>query len=102
MKRIVLVLAMFLGASAQATATEAPTAELGRQLFHSSELGESGKSCATCHPGGKGLEGIGAYTDDQLREMINVCIRDALKGEPLGEQSQELASMLLYLRSQKP
>lgn len=90
------LLVMMAGVS---LAVEVPTVATGRQLFESPVLGSSGKSCATCHPGGKGLEEISAYSDTQLREMINFCIRDALQGKMLADGTQELDSILLYLRS---
>lgn len=82
-----------------ASATEAPNVELGRTLFHATSLGTNGKSCASCHPDGKGLEEIEAYDPPTLREMINFCIRDALKGAMLAADSQELQAMERYLRS---
>lgn len=82
-----------------ATATEGPTVAMGEILFTSTTLGSNGKSCSSCHPGGKGLAEIGAYDDATLREMINFCIRDALKGKMFALESQELDSMLLYLRT---
>lgn len=97
--RVWLIAAVVLGSAAWSWATGAPSVELGRQLFESLELGRAGKSCATCHPGGKGLEEIGAYDDRQLKEMINFCIRDALKGRPIDSGSMELESMLLYIRT---
>ncbi|HAD03274.1 MAG: hypothetical protein A2005_04325 [Desulfuromonadales bacterium GWC2_61_20] len=73
--------------------------ELGQRLFESTALGATGKSCASCHPGGKGLQETGSYDDGQLREMINFCIRDALKGKPLTTGSQELEALYAYVRS---
>jgi len=92
---VLLLVALPLGARA----TESPNAQLGRQLFESTQLGSNGKSCSVCHPGGKGLEEISAYDDPTLKEMINFCIRDALKGTMLDLQSQELEAMLAYLRT---
>lgn len=80
-------------------ATEGPTAAMGQTLFTSVALGSNDKSCASCHPDGKGLDEIGAYDDQMLKEMINFCIRDALKGKMFALESQELDSMLLYLRT---
>lgn len=71
---------------------------LGKQLFESTALGTSGGSCAGCHPEGKGLREIGQYSAEQLREMINFCIRDALKGKILAEGSQELDALYNYVR----
>jgi mono/diheme cytochrome c family protein len=82
-----------------AAATEGPTAEMGQMLFESAALGSNGKSCASCHPDGKGLDELGAYDDPMLKEMINFCIRDALAGRMFALESQELDSMLLYLRT---
>ncbi len=100
MRRFVLPITILLLAIAfSAAAIESPNRELGEKLFNWEALGSNGKSCSTCHPGGKGLEEIGAYDDGMLMEMINFCIRDALKGEMLTPDSQELESMLIYLRS---
>ncbi len=73
--------------------------EQGKRLFATTELGKAGKSCASCHPHGKGLEEIDAYDDGMLKEMINFCIRDALKGPMLQLDSRELEAMRVYLRS---
>ncbi|BCR04840.1 c-type cytochrome [Desulfuromonas versatilis] len=98
-KSILLSAAMLLAAASWSWAVESPNVELGKKLYEWQGLGSNGKSCSSCHPGGKGLEEISAYDDGMLMEMINFCIRDALKGEMLAPQSQELESMLLYLRS---
>jgi mono/diheme cytochrome c family protein len=88
--------------AAAAVATEGPTVAMGQTLFESTTLGSNGKSCASCHPAGKGLAEIDAYDDPMLKEMINFCIRDALKGKMFALESQELDSMLLYLRTLPP
>lgn len=93
-----LALATPLGISTS-SAMEKPNLSMGEQLFSATELGENGKSCASCHPEGKGLEELAAYDDDMLREMINFCIRDAQQGMMLPIDSQEIESMLIYLRS---
>jgi len=87
-----------------ARGVEGPNESLGKKLFESTQLGTNGRSCAVCHPTGKGLEEIGAYSDQQLKEMINFCIRDALKGRMFDLESTELSSMLFYVRgfSEKP
>ena len=85
-----------------AVAFEGPSQEIGKALFNSTTLGSNHKSCQQCHPNGKGLQEIGAYNDGQLREMINFCIRDALKGKMLDPDSQEISSLLLYVRSLAP
>ncbi|PLX82139.1 MAG: cytochrome C [Desulfuromonas sp.] len=83
----------------QTSATETPNLELGKTLFHATSLGTNGKSCASCHPDGEGLHEIEAYDEEMLREMVNFCIRDALKGKMLPLDSQEIVSMERYLRT---
>ena len=87
--------------SLPAWGTEGPSAELGKQLFEAHSLGASGRSCATCHANGKGLDKLDVYDDAGLKKMINYCIEKALKGKPFPMDSQELDSLLLYLRSLK-
>jgi len=100
MRRIpLLTLLCLLAWTGTVSAVEAPTADLGKTLFESARLGSNGKSCSSCHPDGKGLEEISAYDDGQLKEMINFCIRDALKGRMFASDAQELDAMLAYLRS---
>jgi len=82
-----------------AAAVEGPNEQLGRTLFESTQLGSNGKSCATCHGEGKGLKELAGYSDTELKEMINFCIRDALKGRMFDLESTELTSMFLYLRT---
>lgn len=98
--RIVLtaVSCLFLVASLS-FAVEGPSLEVGKTLFEATTLGSNGNSCATCHPAGKGLKEIAAYDDGMLKEMINFCIRDALKGTMLSPDAQELEALLRYLRS---
>ena len=76
-----------------------PSLERGRQLFASEKLGTSGKSCATCHPGGKKLEGVGASADEELAAIINRCIAGPLKGKKLDPESVDMKSLVLYLKS---
>ncbi|TYO99727.1 di-heme cytochrome c peroxidase [Geothermobacter ehrlichii] len=92
-----LLAALFLPSGG--AAIETPNRALGERLFSSTALSTNGRSCAGCHANGKGLQEIAAYDDPMLREMINFCIRDALKGEMLPADSQELESLLLYLRT---
>ena len=82
-------------------ATEVPTVALGDKLFHAENLGTNGRSCASCHPDGKGLDEIDAYDDGMLKEMVNFCIRDAMKGKMMDLESTEIESFRLYLRSLK-
>lgn len=75
------------------------SSERGKELFGSPELGTNGRSCATCHPGGKGLEEAGEFTDAELTEMVNKCIGNPLQGKELAPESAEMKSLLAYIKS---
>ncbi len=98
MKPLIMAWMFFLLCST-AVAEENSSLIRGKELFETTSLGTSGKSCSTCHPHGKGLEEIGAYDDPMLEEMINFCIRDALEGAMLEPTSPRLKAFRLYLRS---
>lgn len=99
MKRIIryTLLATFL--MVQASITFGASLERGQELFESTKLGTNGKSCATCHPGGKKLEWAGTYEDGRLASITNACIQKALKGKPLEPGSEDMKSFLLYIRT---
>lgn len=98
MRRLIMVI-LFALFSSMGWAVEGPSLEVGKTLFESTSLGSNGNSCATCHPGGKGLAEVTAYADSMLKEMINFCIRDALKGTMLTPEAQELEALLRYIRN---
>jgi cytochrome c553 len=74
--------------------------QAGKELF-STQLGSNGKSCSSCHPDGKGLEHADDYQGEQLRGIINACIRDALKGQLLPDDDPRLVELESYVRSLK-
>ncbi len=71
--------------------------EKGKKIFNDPELGTTGKSCNSCHPDGKGLEQSG--TRQNLADIINGCITIPLKGKALDPKSEEMASLVLYIKS---
>jgi len=71
--------------------------EQGKALFNDPKLGTNGKTCSTCHAGGKGLEQAGAKSE--LAETINMCITNPLKGKALEVTSLEMQSLVLYIKS---
>ncbi len=71
--------------------------EQGKKLFHNPGLGTTGKSCNSCHPGGRGLEQSGARRN--LTDIINGCITIPLKGKALDPKSVEMESLVLYIKS---
>ncbi len=98
MNKLIIALCILLLTGICAQATEAPTLDLGKTLFESTELGSTGRSCATCHPQGKGLEMVGDFNDAELKDIINACLRDALKAEMISVESQEMDALLAYVR----
>ena len=98
MNKAVLAIGTLLLTTLSAFATEAPTLGLGRTLFESTELGTTEKSCATCHPNGKGLDMVGDFNDRELKDIINACLRDALKAGMISTDSQEMEALVGYVR----
>lgn len=72
----------------------------GRELFESTNLGSTGKSCNGCHPGGKKLEWAGAsYDNAKLASIVNRCIEKALKGKPLEPDGDDMKALVQHIRS---
>ena len=99
MKKSIVAMSLLLMTGISAQATEAPTLSLGKALFESTELGTKGRGCVTCHEQGKGLEMIGDFNDTELKDIINACLRDAMGGQLMSTESQELEALLVYVRS---
>ncbi len=98
--RTMWVLAILLGFMAGTVrASEVSTQERGRELFESEKLGTTGKSCATCHPGGKKLEWAATYEEEKLAGIVNKCIKGPLKGKQLDPASPEMKSLIAYIKS---
>jgi hypothetical protein len=101
-KMLCMVAPLCLMIAATALAAEGPSIERGKALFGSSELGTSGKSCATCHPGGARLTEAAGYGEAELTKIINTCISKPLKGKKLDDDSVEMKSLVMYIQSLKP
>jgi cytochrome c5 len=109
---IIAAFAAALLVSAAALAAHDTPEERGKALFNDPKLGggTAGNSCNTCHPGGKGLEGVGGKkewknpggTFTSLEAAINVCIEMALKGKALDAKSGQMKDLVSYLKSLKP
>ncbi len=76
-----------------------PSLERGKELFNNKELGTNGKSCATCHAGGKKLEKAAAYDEGELADIINNCIARTLKGKQMDTDSDDMKSLIMYIRT---
>lgn len=74
-------------------------ADQGKLLFENVKLGTNGKSCATCHPGGRKLEWAATFPDDKLVDITNTCITKSLKGKPLAVDSAEMKSLVRYIKT---
>jgi cytochrome c len=44
------------------------------------------------------LEKIGDFNDEELKDIINACLRDALGGKLISVESQEMVALLAYVR----
>ena len=99
MNKSIIVLGLLLLTGFCAYATEAPTMDLGKTLFESTEIGTKGRGCVTCHAEGKGLELVGDFNDMELKDIINACLRDAMGAELISTESQEMDALLVYVRT---
>ena len=93
--------------AAFAVAGSEPSVESGKKLFNDTGLGTSGKSCAGCHPDGKGMAAaagrtewkLGGNTFATLEEVVNTCLTGPLKGKALDAESMEMQSIVQYIKS---
>ena len=95
----VLLLSLLFSTTDSINCLAQPSPERGQLLFESVQLGTSGKSCATCHPGGKKLEWAATEGDEKLAETINRCIATALKGQRLDPAGDDMAALIRYINS---
>ena len=81
------------------SAEKEPSASEGEKLFNDPQLAGSANasSCASCHPGGKGLEKV--FENPKLVSVINTCITGPLEGQALEENSAEMQSLKVYVES---
>ena len=99
MRKWILTLSVIALSASQVVATDKPSADRGKELFNSTALGTNGKSCASCHLEGKGLQEAALYDTAKLEKITNKCISVALKGHTLPTGSSDLASLVMYLKS---
>ena len=103
MNKLTITACLVLFIAIPALAIESPSLELGKTLFESADLGSKNRSCSSCHSEGKGLSLVGDFNDEELKDIINACIRDALGGDMISTESQEMQALLSYVRKfQKP
>lgn len=83
--------------------------EKGKALFNDPKLGggTAGKSCNSCHPGGKGLEKaaekkefmVMGKTQKSIEEAVNFCIENANKGKAIDPKGKDMADIVAYIKS---
>ncbi len=83
--------------------------ERGKALFNDVKFagGAAGKSCGSCHPGGKGVEKAGekkefkimGKTQKSLEEAVNFCIENANKGKAIDAKSDQMKDIVAYIKS---
>ncbi len=99
MKQLLLTLSLSLILMPTSSMAVPAPGMSGEELFSFDKWSSTGRSCAGCHPEGKGLESIGDFDDMMLKDIINACIRDALKAPMLVEDATELTNLKNYIRS---
>jgi cytochrome c len=92
------------------SAAYAGNAESGKKLFESPEFGggTTGKSCASCHAGGKKMS-ADLFERDQhvlmgqkmgsVADIVNMCIEKPLGGKAIDPKSEEMADILAYMET---
>ena len=81
--------------------------ERGKAHFDNPAFAGGQKSCSTCHPNGGRLGEAGAKTgfsimggqQNNLEEVINVCIVNANKGNAINNESVEMQELVSYIKS---
>ena len=109
MKKMVILAAALVTAGTLSLAYAA-NIDKGKALFENPALGggTTGKSCNTCHPGGKKLGGdlfdrkkltIMGMEKNNVEEMVNVCIERPLGGTAIDPQGEEMRDLIAYLKT---
>jgi len=95
----IVLLALAFSAFSQAAKAEDASVQMGEKLFNDPALGgsTSSLSCSKCHPGGKGLDKAAELPN--LASTINYCIENSLNGSRINENSVEMQSLILYIKS---
>ena len=113
MKRRMIALLVGMGVMVLVAVSQAAgDLENGKRLFESPTLGggASGKSCVTCHPGGRNLSRrlfgndgdsaeIRAEKRSRLAGMVNTCIKRPLAGKGIDPVGPEMADIIAYMES---
>ncbi|MDO9042540.1 MAG: hypothetical protein Q7U64_09395 [Desulfocapsaceae bacterium] len=107
-KEFILVAALMM--TGGLTLAYAVNVDKGKTLFESPSLGggTTGKSCSTCHEGGKNLGSdlferkqftIMKMDKKSLAEVINICIEKPLGGAAIDSQGQDMKDLIAYMKT---
>jgi len=111
MKKMIVATVYILIIFTGAVLCQAGGVEMGKRLFESPVLmeGTSGKSCNTCHEGGKNLSSdlfsndkkflIMGMEKNSLAEVINVCIEKAIVGTAFKPNGERMAQIIEYMKT---
>lgn len=95
-----LILAAALLVAGSLTLSHAASTDKGKALFESPTLGggTTGKSCVTCHEGGKNFS-PGLAENKGLAAMVNMCIEKPLGGTAIDPEGQEMQDLIIYMKA---
>lgn len=110
MKKKMLMLAAALVTAGTLSLAYAADIAKGKALFESPELGggTTGKSCKTCHDGGKGFGSdlfereeltIMGMGKDSVEKVVNVCIEKPLGGTAIDPRGEEMQDLIAYMKT---
>ena len=107
-----VLLSVTILAFAVSAALAAGNVSKGKTLFNDPKFAgaTSGRSCNTCHPGGKGLQSAGTrkefhiagMTQTSIEEAVNACIQYAISGKPIDPASDAMQDIVAYIKSLAP
>ena len=99
MKSQVIILCALTMIASLAAAVDVPSIERGKELFNSTSLGTNGKSCASCHLDGRGLDEVANRDEATLAGIVNGCITGPLRGKAFSSGSSNLKSLVMYIKT---
>ena len=82
-------------------------ADRGKIHFNNPDFAGGKRSCNSCHPNGKGLEGAGEKSNftkmgaqlASLEDAVNMCIIHANEGDVLKVLTTEMQEIVSYIKS---
>jgi cytochrome c len=103
---IILTLTLSIAFTLAVAENQTP-AERGKIHFDNPDFAGGKRSCNSCHPNGKGLEGAGEKSSftkmggqlASLEDAVNMCIIYANEGDVLKVLSNEMQEIVSYIKS---